>query len=71
MLWDYERQSDACKQKGLRAEDGSFIKRYNYLFFIATDPAARGQGLATRIVSEYQAQSEIDGLPIWLEATTA
>ena len=71
MLWDYTRQSDACKAKGLRDEDGKPIKQYHYLFFIATDPAARGQGIASKVVARFQDQAANEGLPIWLEATTA
>lgn len=65
MLIDFQRQSDACKRKGLKG-----IKRYHYLFFIGTDLEARGQGFATKIIKQYQRQATEENLPIWLEATT-
>lgn len=68
MLWDFQNQSDGCKKRGLRDDNGKKITRYNYLFFIATDPEARGQGLASKIVARYQ--REHADLPMWLEATT-
>ncbi|CAK3849354.1 Acyl- N-acyltransferase [Lecanosticta acicola] len=66
MLWDFQAQSDKMKKKHLQG-----IKDYWYLFFIATEEEARGQGLATRIIARYQNFAAKDGLPIWLEATTA
>lgn len=69
MLYDYQRQSDSCKERGLRGANGKAITRYHYLFFIATDPSARGQGLASKLMIKQQ-QATQDGLPIWLEATT-
>ena len=68
MLVDFQSQSDQCKKRGLRDTNGKKITRYHYLFFIATDPEARGQGLASKIVARYQQQG--GGLPLWLEATT-
>ena len=71
MLLDFEAQSDACKTKGLRDANGKPIKRYYYLWFIATEPHARGQGLASRVVARWQDKAAEEALPIWLEATTA
>ena len=68
MLIDFQSQSDACKKVGLK---GKGIKKWHYLFFIGTDVAARGQGLASKIITEYQVKAQKDNLPIWLEATTA
>ena len=70
MLIDFEKQSDACKRKGLRDLDGIPLKKYHYLFFIATDFHARGKGIASKVVSRYREKAVEDGLPIWLEATT-
>lgn len=71
MLWDYGHQADVCKRKGLRDSNGKVIKRYHYLFVMATDTAHRGKGLASGLLAQYQEQAAKDGLPIWLEATTA
>ena len=70
MFLDFEAQSDSCKKKGLRDANGKLIKRYYYLWFIATDFHARGQGLASRMVSRYQDKAKEEGYAIWLEATT-
>lgn len=70
MLVDYQGQSGDCKRRFLVDAHGKKITRYHYLFFIGTDPAARGQGLASRLIKEYQQKAAAEGLPIWLEATT-
>lgn len=70
MLVDFQRQSDASKRRHLKDANGAPIKRYNYLFFIATDFHARGQGLASKVIARYQEKSGKENLPIWLEATT-
>lgn len=70
MLIDFQSQSDASKKRGLRDSKGKPIARYHYLFFIATDFQARGQGLAFKVVARYQQKATMDGLPLWLEATT-
>ena len=71
MLLDFQKQSDACKRKGLvDPVTKKPIARYHYLFFIATDFHARGQGLATKVVARYQEKATKDDLPVWLEATT-
>ena len=70
MLIDFEKQSDASKRKGLRDADGRALKKYHYLFFVATDFHARGQGIASAVVAEYKRKAIEDGLPIWLESTT-
>ena len=70
MLADFKSQSNACKRRFLRDADGNPVKRYHYLFFLATDPKARGKGLASEVVARFQQKATADGLPIWLEATT-
>lgn len=70
MLVDFQRLSDACKLTHLRSSDGTPLKRYHYLYFIATDFHARGQGLASEIVRRWQRKAAEDQLPIWLEATS-
>ncbi|KAF2478557.1 hypothetical protein BDY17DRAFT_328097 [Neohortaea acidophila] len=70
MLVDYQGQSGDCKRRFLVDAHGKRFTRYHYLFFIGTDPAARGQGLASRLIKEYQQKAAAEGLPIWLEATT-
>ena len=70
MTVDYQRQADACKRKHLVDSSGKPLRRYHYLFFIATDFPARGKGLASQVVAKYQSQAAIDGLPIWLEASS-
>ncbi|KAK3690827.1 hypothetical protein LTR37_018955 [Vermiconidia calcicola] len=70
MLLDFGSQSDACKQKYLRDSKGNPVKRHHYLYFIATDLHARGQGLASKMIARWQEKALEDGLPIWLEATT-
>nr|POF17838.1 putative n-acetyltransferase [Quercus suber] len=66
MLLDFQSQSDACKKKALKGR-----KKYNYLFFIGTDPDSRGRGYARNLIRAHQKPSP-DGetLPIWLESTT-
>lgn len=71
MLWDFEHQLEACKRKGLVDSDGNVVKKYHYLFFIATDEAARGKGLASKLVAQYQEKAAAENVPIWIEATTA
>ena len=70
MLSEFVPQSGACKAKGLVDSNGKKITRYWYLFFIATDFHARGQGIASKVVAKWQEKAATDGLPIWLEATT-
>lgn len=66
MLLDFQRQSDACKRQGLAKNE-----KYHYLFFVGTEPEARGQGLCSRIVAIQQDRATTEKLPIWLEATTS
>ena len=70
MILDYESRANACKRKYLRNKEGNLVKKYHYLFFIATDFHARGQGLASQVVARYQVEACKDGLPIWLEASS-
>lgn len=70
ILIDFQQQSDACKRKYLRDENGKRLKRYHYLFIIATDLPARGKGLASEIIRQWQRKATEDQLPIWLEAST-
>jgi GNAT superfamily N-acetyltransferase len=70
MLIEFDKESARCKNKGLRDEKGNQIKKYHYLWFIGTDPEARGQGLASRLVALREEQVAADNVPIWLEATT-
>jgi GNAT superfamily N-acetyltransferase len=71
MLWDYQVQSDVCKAKGLQNAAGNAYKEYHYLFITGTVPEHQGQGLASGMITQYQDKARKDGLPIWLEATTA
>lgn len=71
MLIDFQLQSNAAKRKGLGT-----TKRYHYLFFIATAADARGKGLCSGIIRQFQnrvqnAAKPEDRIPIWLEASTA
>lgn len=71
MVVDYQGQCDKYKKRHLRDSNGKRLTRYHYLFFIATDPDARGQGLASKVIQQRQQQAAKDGLPIWLEASSA
>ena len=71
MFRDFEAHSEAAKKKHLRDAQGHPIKAYYYLWFIATDRPARGQGLAGKVVSKYQEKAASEDRVIWLEATTA
>src|SRR5271155_3675415 len=66
MLAEFTPLTDAAKAKGL----GGW-KKYFYVFFLGTHPDARGEGLASAIIREYQARAAKEGVPLWLEATTA
>ena len=70
MLWDFQTQSDGCKRKHLRDANGVAIKRYYYLWFIATDAKAQGQGLASNVIVRWQDKAAKEGYSIWIEATT-
>jgi GNAT superfamily N-acetyltransferase len=70
MLVEFQRQSDACKAAHLRDSNGKSVKQYHYLYFIATDFPARGKGLASEIIRQWQDKATEDNMPIWLEATT-
>lgn len=65
MLAEFTPLTDAVKAKGLKGR-----KKYFYVFFLGTHPDARGQGLASAIMREYQARAAKEGVPLWLEATT-
>ena len=66
MLAEFTPLADAAKAKGLNGR-----KEYFYVFFLGTHPDARGQGLGSAIMREYQARAAKGGVPLWLEATTA
>jgi GNAT superfamily N-acetyltransferase len=66
MLVEYTPLADAAKAKGLKGR-----KQYFYVFFLGTHPDARQKGLASAIMREYQARAAKEGVPLWLEATTA
>lgn len=63
---DFQASTDKAKKRYLKG-----VKRYWYLFFIATEEVARGKGLASRIIEGWKEVAKKEGLPIWLEATTA
>lgn len=67
MLFDFQSQTDGLKKKHLYSKG---IKDFWYLFFIGTDEGARGKGLASGVIGQWQARARAEGLPIWLEATT-
>ena len=71
MIFSFQAASDNAKKEGLRNADGSKIKNYYYLFFISTDVAERGKGLSSELIRRFQVKAEAEGLPIWLESTTA
>lgn len=63
---DFQASTDKAKKRYLKG-----VKRYWYLFFIATEEGARGQGLASKVIEGWKEVAGSEGLPIWLEATTA
>jgi GNAT superfamily N-acetyltransferase len=71
MLFEFESQANAIKRKHLRDAKGQPIKEFYYLWFIATDRPARGQGLAAKVVTKWQEKAASEGQAVWLEATTA
>jgi GNAT superfamily N-acetyltransferase len=71
MLGGFQSSSDKAKKEGLRNPDGSKIKRFYYLFFISTAPEERGKGLSSELIRRFQDKATQEGLPIWLESTTA
>lgn len=71
MFLDFEAQTEAAKKKYLKDVHGRPIKKYYYLWFIATERHARGQGIAGKVVAEWQEKVAKEGQAIWLEATTA
>ena len=72
MLVEFGGQVDRLKGEFLvDAQTGRRLKRYHYLWFIGTDMKARGRGLASRVIRAKQEEVRGEGLPIWLEATTA
>lgn len=71
MFHDFEAQTEAAKKKHIRDAQGNPIKGYYYLWFIATDRPARGQGLAGKVVSQWLEKAAKEDRVVWLEATTA
>ncbi|KAF4555211.1 Hypothetical protein D9617_3g022830 [Elsinoe fawcettii] len=65
MLWEYEPKTAAARAKAL----GS-VKSYYYVFFVATRDDSRGNGLSSALLQEAQRMATLEGLPVWLEATT-
>lgn len=65
MLFEWTPKADTLKAKGLKGS------KYYYVFFFATHPSARGQGLCSQIIRHYQTLAAKENMPIWLEATTA
>ncbi|KAK0110444.1 hypothetical protein ONS96_002055 [Cadophora gregata f. sp. sojae] len=65
MLGELGPKVDAVKAKALGGQ-----KKYYYIFFSATDAEARGQGLCSKLIREFQAIAQKDCLPIWIEGTT-
>lgn len=72
MLVDFAGQSNKIKKQHLvDPQTGKSLSRYHYLWFIGTDVTARGRGLASHLIRLRQKIAKEDGLPMWLEATTA
>lgn len=72
MLVEFTGQDERIKKEFLvDVTSGERIKRFHYLWFVGTEEAARGRGLASHLIRLRQAVAKEDGLPIWLEATTA
>lgn len=70
MFLDFEAQTNAAKKAHCLTASGQPIKKFYYLWFIATEVAARGKGLAGRIVKQWQERAARENQVIWLEATT-
>jgi GNAT superfamily N-acetyltransferase len=66
----YEGTCNASKRE-CRSKTGQRMGKHHYLQIIGTDSSARGQGLASSIIEEFKPVAIKDGLPVWLEATTA
>ncbi len=71
MFLEFDSQTNAFKKKYLKDAQGQPIKKYYYLWFLATDLPARGQGLAGKVVKKWQDKAASEGQAMWLEATTA
>lgn len=72
-LGDFQSFANKAKKKGLSKPDGSGqLVPFYYLFFISTAVAARGLGMASKVVGRFQDELRKEGknFPIWLEATT-
>lgn len=68
MLYDFQATMDALKKKHMKQQG---IKKYWYLWFIGTHEEARGKGLATKVIRNFQETvTKKENLPIWLESTT-
>jgi len=68
MLWDFQNTMDKLKKKHMKQQG---IKKYWYLWFIGTHEEARGKGLASKVVRNFQdTVARKEKLPIWLESTT-
>ncbi|KAK4569848.1 hypothetical protein LTR86_002817 [Recurvomyces mirabilis] len=66
MLLEFEPKTDAMKRKAFGKS-----KKFWYVFFNATREDRRGRGLSTALMQKAQGRAAKDGLPLWLEATTA
>ncbi|GAA94330.1 uncharacterized protein L969DRAFT_66137 [Mixia osmundae IAM 14324] len=62
-LFEYTSHSHALERISVSRESW-------YLFFIATLPEARGQGLCSRLIEPYKELARHEDKQIWLEATT-
>ncbi|KAK3075256.1 hypothetical protein LTR53_001621 [Teratosphaeriaceae sp. CCFEE 6253] len=65
MLAEYEPLVEAVRLKALGGQ-----KAFYYVFFVATDAAARGKGLSSALVQSVQRRAAAEDVPVWLEATT-
>lgn len=72
-LGEFQSCANKAKKKALSRADGSGqLVPFHYLFFISTAVAARGMGLASKVIARLQEEIRTAGksMPIWLEATT-
>jgi ribosomal protein S18 acetylase RimI-like enzyme len=55
----------------LRRRELGDSTHFYHLFLVATREDARGRGLSSALVRRLQKRAELEGAPVWLEATTA
>lgn len=65
MLFEFEPATKRMRKSVLGAS-----QQFYYLFFVATREDARGKGLSSALIGKLQDRARVEGLPVWLEATT-